>query len=529
MRFLPNQHTILAFVAGIVMTLAYAPYNFWPLSLISLTIAFRLILHKTPKQAAKLGFAFGFGWFAAGVSWVHVSIATYGGMPLIASLALMALLCSYLALYPTLAFAAINAIHRRVLHKQNLVNFDWRYLLLAAVLFIVAEELRARLLTGFGWLAPGYSLTDSFFSPLASVIGELGLTLILVLTALSFALVKKPIHSVIGLTIILLASLSAVTAPQWQTISHDEKEIDVLLVQGNIKQELRWAPENFWPTMSAYQDMTRQHWNVDLVVWPEAAIPEIEVHAVEFLEQLDKAAAFNNTALVTGIVDYQRGTRAIYNNLVVLGKARSNSTSGQYHYLHKNRYRKHQLLPIGEFVPFEDWLRPLAPLFDLPMSSFSRGDRKQANLQANGYNLLPAICYEIAFSELVRGNYSLQSDILFTVSNDAWFGSSHGPHQHMQISRMRSLELGLPLVRVTNNGISAVFDPITKQQQTLPQFERTSMVANVALINGQTVYARYGKTPIYALLCLIMLVLITYYVYAKHLAVKDENTNQQSL
>jgi apolipoprotein N-acyltransferase len=512
MRFLPNKHTILAFIAGIVMTLAYAPYNIWPISLLSFFVIYRLIQDKSPKQAAKLGFSFGFGWFAAGVSWVHVSIATYGGLPLIASLALMALLCGYLALYPTLAFACTHYVHNRVNKLIPNPCFNWPYVIIASVLFVISEELRATLLTGFGWLAPGYTLTDSPFASLASVIGELGLTLLLVMSAISLAVSKKLKHSVVGIGIISAATLASVCAPYWQAISHNEKSLDVLLVQGNIKQELRWAPENFWPTMSAYQDMTRQHWDVDLVVWPEAAIPEIEVHAVEFLEQLDKAAAFNDTALITGIVDYQRGTRAIYNNLVVLGKQTAESSSGQYHYLHKNRYRKHQLLPIGEFVPFEDWLRPLAPLFDLPMSSFSRGDKKQPNLQANGYSILPAICYEIAFSELVRGNYSAHSDLLFTVSNDAWFGSSHGPHQHMQISRMRALELGLPLIRVTNNGISAVYDPITKTQQTLPQFERTSMVAKVPLISGQTFYAQYGKTPVYLLIAVLLMVLAAFII-----------------
>ena len=187
----------------------------------------------------------------------------------------------------------------------------------------------------------------------------------------------------------------------------------------------------------------------------------------------------------------------------MLGKKEHNDSEGHYQYLGKNRYQKHQLLPIGEFVPFQDFLRPIAPLFDLPMSSFTRGDEVQNNLRANGLNILPAICYEIAFSELVRGNYRSDSDILFTVSNDAWFGDSHGPHQHMQIARMRALELQRPLIRVTNNGISAVYDPIAKSQLAMPQFKADVLEANITLIKGDSIYSQYGNWPVWAVVILL--------------------------
>ncbi|MEL7386882.1 MAG: apolipoprotein N-acyltransferase, partial [Pseudomonadota bacterium] len=271
----------------------------------------------------------------------------------------------------------------------------------------------------------------------------------------------------------------------------------------NIKQHLRFEPSEFWTTMSKYQDMTRLHWNADLIVWPEAAVPELEALSTEYLTGLDSAATFNNTALITGIVDYQYDTRNIFNTLIVLGKKEHDDSEGHYQYLGKNRYQKHQLLPIGEFVPFQDFLRPIAPLFDLPMSSFTRGDEVQNNLRANGLNILPAICYEIAFADLVRGNYRSDSDILFTVSNDAWFGDSHGPHQHMQIARMRALELQRPLIRVTNNGISAVYDPITKSQLAMPQFKADVLEANISLIKGDSIYSQYGNWPVWIVVILL--------------------------
>lgn len=487
----------LALVAGLVLTFSYAPFGIWPIVFFSIGSLFFCIPAKLngkapAKTAAKYGFIFGLGWFGAGISWVHVSIATFGGLPLIASIALMVLLCSYLALFPALALWAAT-------------RFSSGYKSFAALLipcFALSESLRATLLTGFPWLSFGYTQTDSPLNALAPLIGEFGLTLLCI--AIGFALYcltqKQFKMPAITAAVIILAFTGVHLT---KATHYSNKDLSVLLVQGNIKQHLRFDPSEFWTTMSTYQDMTRPHWNADLIVWPEAAVPEIEALADSYLAGLDSAASFNKTALVTGIVDYQRDTKAIFNTLIVVGNKEQNDEHGHYRYLNNNRYQKHQLLPIGEFVPFEELLRPIAPLFDLPMSSFSRGDKVQNNLRANGFNLLPAICYEIVFADLVRGNYKSNSDLLFTVSNDAWFGDSIGPHQHMQIARMRALELQRPLVRVTNNGISGVYDPISQTRQTMPQFEATTLKANIKLIQGDSVYSQYGNMLVWGVVVLL--------------------------
>lgn len=492
-----DKNAWLALFAGLILTFSYSPFAIWPIVFISIAaIIFCVNPNKTGKKhaktAAKYGFIFGLGWFGAGISWVHVSIATFGGLPLIASIALMVLLCSYLALFPALALWAATRFS----------SGSKSFAVLLIPFFAVSEYLRFNLLTGFPWLSFGYTQTDSPLNALAPLIGELGLTLFCIAIGFALYCLTKKQFKIPVITAAAVA-LTFTAAHITKTTHYSNKDLSVLLVQGNIKQHLRFDPSEFWTTMSTYQDMTRLHWNADLIVWPEAAVPEIEALAYTYLAGLDNAATFNKTALITGIVDYQLDTKTIFNTLIVVGNKEQNDEHGHYRYLNNNRYQKHQLLPIGEFVPFEDILRPIAPLFDLPMSSFSRGDKVQNNLRANGFNLLPAICYEIVFADLVRGNYKSNSDILFTVSNDAWFGDSIGPHQHMQIARMRALELQRPLVRVTNNGISGVYDPISHTRQTMPQFEATTLKANIKLIQGDSVYSQYGNWPVWIVVVLM--------------------------
>ncbi|MFC3031760.1 apolipoprotein N-acyltransferase [Pseudoalteromonas fenneropenaei] len=504
LRSLRDRHLWAALLGGGLLTFAYAPFNLWPLLFVGLGLACYATDQNHWRQVAKYGFAFGFAWFAAGISWVHVSIAEFGGLPLVVSLALMALLCGYLALFPALAFTLAHILSSGPITR----------LLALVVSFALTEWLRGTLLTGFPWLSFGYTQTDAPLNLLAPWIGEFGLTLLCVLLAGAFYLCLTQKRWLPTCLLASLIGIGLLLAQHSPSAEYSGKKIKALLVQGNIQQSLRWEPEHFWPTMQKYRDMTRVKWQqADLVVWPEAAVPELEEVAGPFLESLDNAAVFNNTALVTGIPDYQFDTRRVYNTLIVVGKRQAEDTSGQYTYLHRNRYQKHQLLPIGEFVPFEDWLRPIAPLFNLAMSSFTRGEAQQANLLANGLHLLPAICYEIAFAELVRGNFQADSDILFTVSNDAWFGHSHGPHQHMQIARMRALELQRPLIRVTNNGISGVYDPLTQTQLTIPQFSADTLLAEVKLINGYSFYSQHGTTPIWLAMVLLSVSLLTLRVY----------------
>jgi apolipoprotein N-acyltransferase len=496
------KENILSFFLGLALVFCYAPFSYYWLMAILLPAWLYTIQGKSAKAAAKQGFIFAFGWFSAGISWVHVSIDQFGGLPLAVSILLMILLCLYLALF--LALACYVSARFSPHKKLNL------WLLLPFWLF--SEFLRGVLLTGFPWLTIGYSQIDGPLAAFAPILGEKGISALVIIISIAIVSVIKQQKR--SLNIALLCSIAVVSLLLQNTswVKPTGKTVKTVMVQGNIKQELKWAPELTWPTMLKYLDLTRQHYPADIIIWPESAITAVEpsTQAQDFLEIAQSSALLNNSAIISGIIDYNVNSRNYYNNLVVLGQQSPEDEQGSYQYNNENRYAKHHLLPIGEFVPFADWLRPLAPFFNLPMSSFSRGDYVQPNLIANGYHLLPLICFEVAFAEQLSANFSDQTDLLLTVSNDAWFGDSHGPHQHLEIVRMRALEFGRPFLRATNNGITAVVDHQGNILKQIPQFEQAVLATQVPLVKGVTPYARYTRVIDFAIPLLLLLFTFLY-------------------
>lgn len=495
-RTLGNKSYWFCFLSGLSLIFAYAPFSQWYLSLIIPAIALHKIQNQLPRKAAKLMAAFALGWFGSGISWVHVSIDQFGGLPLIISLSLMVLLCLYLSLFPALA-AYLTA--RFSINKHLSL---W----LLPPFWLFTEYLRSVVLTGFPWLSLGYSQIDSPLASFAPVIGEVGITAIVLIINIclveTFNVINQKTYTKLRLPIIIILGLVLISfllsKASW--VKPNGEVTTVALVQGNIAQSIKWQPEQEWPTMLKYLDLTRVNYDADIIIWPESAIPAMEPTVQDYLTTVNRSALLNDSAIITGIINYNFESKAYYNSLITLGKKQAEDEQG-YFYNHSNRYSKNHLLPIGEFVPFQEWLRPLAPFFNLPMSSFSRGNYVQKNLIAKGLHILPLLCFEIAFPHQLAANLSNETDLLLTVSNDAWFGHSHGPHQHMEIARMRALEFGKPLLRATNNGITAVVDYQGNFLARIPQFEESVLKAKVPLVSGETPYSQWPR-----LILLIMII-----------------------
>ncbi|WP_448567440.1 apolipoprotein N-acyltransferase [Thalassotalea ganghwensis] len=489
------------FLLGASLVFAYAPFSQWWLVLIVFPCWLHWLTKAKTGRAFLHGFYFGFGWFLAGISWVFVCIDRFGGVPIAVSIMLTMFLAAYLALFPALA----SYLSSRFAHKPN-YNF---WLLPAS--WLVVEWLRARLLTGFPWLSIGYSQIDGPLAAFAPIVGEVGISFLVIFVSVLIANLVGKTYQRRSAILLISTGVVTVLVQLINPLVARDKTINVALIQGNIQQELKWQPEQQWPTMMKYLTLTRQSYPADLVIWPESAITGIEplLTTQEFLDIADASASVNNSAIITGILNYNFDTKESFNSLIVLGKRTPADDTGSYFYNHSNRYYKHHLLPIGEFVPFGDILRPLAPLFNLAQSSFTRGAYQQENLVAQGLNILPMICFEIAFPEQLAANFTDKTNMILTVSNDAWFGDSHGPHQHLEIARMRAKEFGRPVLRATNTGVTAVIDSHGKIIDILPQFKQAVLKAEVELTQGMTVYQHIAPFAVWLMLVpyLIMLYL----------------------
>jgi apolipoprotein N-acyltransferase len=493
---------------------AYAPFSYWWLALVLPSIALYQIRHATPKTAAKNLGLFAFGWFSSGISWVHVSIDQYGGLPLIASLLLMLGLCTYLSLFP--AFAGY--LSARVANNKR-INL-W----LLPPIWLLCEYLRSVVLTGFPWLSLGYSQIDSPLASFAPVIGEVGITGIILL--INICLVKifcairdknkvektlianntwqKQFVLPIILPISIFATSYVLTKVTWIQLTGETT--NVALVQGNVAQSIKWQPEQEWSTMLKYLDLTRVNYDADLIIWPESAITPLEPAAQDYLGNVNRSAILNDSAVITGLINYNFESKEYFNGIIVLGKKRADDEKG-YYYNHSNRYYKNHLLPIGEFVPFQEILRPLAPFFNLPMSSFTAGNYVQPNLIAKDFHILPLNCFEIAFPKQLAANFTDKTNIILTVSNDAWFGDSHGPHQHFEMARMRALEFGRPLLRSTTNGVTGIVNHIGEVTAIAPQFEEVVLRGTVGLVSGRTPYSQWPNVLLWAMIILPLIVM----------------------
>lgn len=499
---------LFALLIGALASFSFAPYSFGLLMIV--TMAGLLFLIEQHAHPFRVGFCFALGFYSVGLRWVHVSIHTYGGLPLIVSYLAVGLLAAYLALYPALACYLVKKWPSRA-------YLSYRFLAFPAC-WMLGEWLRAHILTGFPWLMVGYSQVDNAIGQWGSLFGIYGVSvMVLWLAAALYTLLAKTPSISLKCRIALVIPIGCIWAggqflAQHQFTTPTSQPMTVMLVQGNESIENKWSAKNQEDTISRYLSMTfasdksKDH-HADVVIWPESAMPMLEQQFTSYANAIDKMMAMRHQALITGIIHRDSHTQDYYNALIVLGqKTALNQKNPSYKNDKSDRYYKRHLLPIGEFVPFKKYLRPLGKLFDLPMSDFSEGSANQPQIQVKGHRWLSAICYEIAFGDELQQLITSQTDTLLTISNDTWFGHSIGPAQHLQIAKMRAIELQRPLVRATNSGLSATVDIHGHVIKQLPPFISANLYSKIQPATGYTPYQRWGRIPIYMLFMIALIV-----------------------
>ena len=478
--------------AGAALPLAFAPFGLFPVAFASLAVLFLAWRGcRTPRRACLRGWLFGIGSFGAGMSWIYESFG-FAQVPGALAFVLTVGLVGCLALYP----AALGWIVARVApagsrgSPRKRKGDASRLLAVYPAAWMLGEWLRGWALTGFTWLQIGYAQIDApaaGWLPVAGVYGA-GALAAFVAGALAWALIGRDRRAFIllGGAAVLWGTGAVLARVEWTRPAG--LPVEVAIVQGNVAQDRKWRPEMRERTLDRYAALTRRHFDADLVVWPESAMPGFLDTLEAFTRPLAAEAAGQGSAILTG-VPTRRGPDGPYlNSVAMLGPG-----AGVYH--------KRRLVPFGEYLPLAPLIRPVVEALGIRMADFSPGPRGQAPLRIGPHVLGVSICYEIAFGEEVRRALP-EAALLVTVSNDAWFGDSIGPHQHLEMARARAAETGRWLVRSTNTGLSAVVSPRGAVEGGLPQFQTAAETFEVVPMRGETPWVRIGDAPIVTVLAL---------------------------
>ena len=446
------QLSALAALGGVAQTLSLAPFDWVALLPIGL-LCWLIALRHAPVLAS---FCFGLGLYASGASWVWISIHDVAGTPLLIAAVLQSAFIVGLA-----GVFAVNGWFFGRLARVSL------WLSFPATL-LISEFIRTYFLTGFPWLLAGYAWLDTPWQSLAPIVGVYGLSALAALIAV--AMYQR------SLWMIALLALALVPNTQW-TESTDSRSFT--LVQGNIPANQKWSPQWRDTIIDRHIDLTLAQ-PADIVLWSEAALPLLNQDADAFFERLSQALP--NTALVSGrlIRGPEDRLPRYYNALAGFGLA----SGADY---------KSRLVPFGEYMPLEPWLRGAIDFFDLPLSTIIAG-RSPKPLNIAGWVPGTLICYEVAYPGLAW-QIARDSDVLISVSNDAWFGASIARDQHLQMARMRALELGRDMLRATNDGVTAHIDSTGQLVGQLDNFTVQALTGQVQGRSGRTPYGWIGHWP----------------------------------
>lgn len=479
--------TLCTITLGLTATLGFAPFNLWPVTLGTLVALLVLI---SSLKSLKAIFAATALYFTSlnliTLSWLSFVMEGFGEMPAVIVWPIIALFAFLLSLS-----YAVASVCARKFSKNK------RSIMLCAYLpafFIIADFINGYALGGFPWTYIGNTCLEGPFASFAPLLGVRGINALLMLTAafLAMSALRKFLYLPFVALILAIGSFSSSLS-----FTTPDTELKVALVQGNIQQVLRVDKEKFNSIVATYWNLSRDKFkDHDLIVWPESALPVTIDNALALLSDLNAIAYADHTNLVTGILSTDANGK-LFNSIFTLGKNKELSDF--------STYNKRKLVPFGEFVPLASLLRPLGKIFNIPMSSFSTGSSQQEPLTLSQVKFTPAICYEAIYPNIIADINNEDTQAILMISNDGWFGPTRAPYQHLDMARMRSMELQKPMLRCTNNGITTIIDPHGQLTESLPFNEEGVLSTNFKTYKGMTPYAQFGDLGV----IIIMLILLS--------------------
>ena len=504
-----RRDVVLAALSGLLLALSFPKFGHPACAWIALVPLFLALSGWTgrpgplpgtaPLRGILLGLVASLVFFCGTLYWTGPVLVTFGGLPAPLGVVSVLLLSLYLGLYNAVGTAALGVILRRYG-----VNGLW----LAPAAWVSGEYLRGTLLSGFPWVVLGDSQVDVLpVAQLASVGGLYGVSLFVafVNAALAFALLAPPrmrVRTLAGAAAVLVA---VAVWGAWRiadgSLTREGSPIRVGLIQGNVEQKEKWDPRQARRIFTTYIAMTRDaaKRGAQYVIWPESSTPfmfeeDVAGQAVRDLaREVRVPIQFGSDQMEHG-----GGTPHLYNAAFLI--APDGSTGAVY--------RKMQLVPFGEFIPLQHWISFLSPLVG-GLATFAAGE-SVTMLPVAGHRVSTAICYEVIFPRLAREAVDRGSELLTTITNDAWYGTTSAPYQHFALASMRAIEQGRYLVRAANTGISGAVDPYGRVVEKSAIFEQASLVVDVRFLQGRTIYSRIGDVAAYASLAVIVLALVMF-------------------
>ena len=478
---------LLAALSGALLFLSFPTLGHAAAAWLALVPLLVAVGGAAPCQALRLGGVTGLVHFAGTLYWIPAVMIDYGGLPQAVAWLVHALLVAVLACFPALFAAGTAALTAR---------FGPRGLLFAPALWVTTELGRMHFFTGFPWALIGYSQVPfPAVAQAASVVGVLGVSALVVAVnaAVAHAVVAGPAsrRTPVAVTAGLVAAVVAFGA--WRladrSLLRAGSPLRVAALQGNVQQDEKWNPLRSDAILETYLGQTRRAVGAGarLVVWPESATP-FALDRDARGEAVRAAARESGAHLLVGTTEVVRDAGTRYYNAAYLIEPDRGSTAGVY--------RKQHLVPFGEYVPLRRALFFVSPLVET-VADFSAGAEART-LPVGAGAVGTAICYEIIYPGLVRELVLRGSGLLATVTNDAWYGRTAAPHQHFQQATMRAIEQGRFLVRAANTGISGVIDPYGRVLARSGLFEPAVVVEDVRILDGLTIYGRFGDAPAYA-------------------------------
>ncbi len=467
------MNLIYLLLSALFYVLSYSPFDYKILIFVSFIILLIIIEKLNSKKKAFYLFYYSFMIHLIGVSWVSQSLFNYGSLDYLGSTVITLIFIVVISL----PYALIGFFHKPIT-ENGFSNIN-----LFAILVVAAEFIKSWIFGGFPWLLVGHSQTETIFNFIYPFFGSFAVTYFLVLTS---AIVSKGYFqkTKIYMIFISLFTLTYYLSPFYtlSKVTNHNENVSFTIYQPNIYPKESYNPEEHNNIQQKYINFLSKEISSDLIIFPETIVP-YELYKTNLLYKKIKDISNEDKIIISGL--FTKDDNKYFNSMVFFSKD-------------IEIYNKRKLVPFGEYTPWYDTFIELAQALDIPLSNLNHGQDDQKNIYYKDIKIIPIICFESTFSNLI--NSDDKKEIVINISNDSWFGDSLAPYQHLQISQVRALEFNRFILRATNTGISALINNNGKVLKHIPNNTEGVITGNIPIYNNPSIYSRYGDMGILMLL-----------------------------